>query len=142
MQEIEVPDNLRKLVIEVHRPVTSEDVDVYGRMQAIEDLSRHYRILLRAWAKQQDQDREMRRKYATWLMLAMALQVVFIDVVYVLMGSGVLTVEPWTARTFIMAVFAEIAALVLWVVKYLFAPQALPQYGVLNTKEEPRGNRL
>ena len=31
-----------------------------------------------------------------------------------------LTFEQWTANTFLMAVFAEISALVLLVVKYLF----------------------
>jgi len=142
MQWADLPDNLRNLVMAVRRPVTTGDVDVYGRIQAIHNRSRYYRILLRAWEKQQDQDREMRRRYATWLMIAMAVQVLFIDVIYVLMGYGKLTFEPWTARTFILAVFAEIAALVLWVVKYLFAPRVFPQYGVPFPKEKRRGNRL
>ena len=62
----------------------------------------------------------MRRTYATCLLVALAVQAIFVNVVYILMGCGVLTFDPWTSRTFIMAVFAEIAAMVFWIVKYLF----------------------
>ena len=62
--------------------------------------------------------------YATYLIVAMGLQALVINVVFVLMGCGVLTFEAWTARTFIMSVFAEIAAMVLIVVKYLFTPSS------------------
>jgi hypothetical protein len=51
-------------------------------------------------------------------------QALFVNVVFVLMGASVLTFEAWTAKTFIMAVFAEIAAMVLIVVKYLFTPSS------------------
>ena len=54
-------------------------------------------------------------------MLAMALQIGVINIVFILIGMKVLVFEQWTANTFIMSVFAEVAALVLLVVKYLFA---------------------
>lgn len=66
----------------------------------------------------------MREKYATYLILAMALQALVINVAFVLIGCGILTFEPWTAKTFIVSVFAEIAAMVLIVVKYLFTPSS------------------
>jgi len=62
----------------------------------------------------------MRRVYANWLMAVMSLQIVVIHVVFVLIGLGILKFEPWTANVFITAVFAEISAMVLLVVKYLF----------------------
>ena len=62
----------------------------------------------------------MRKLYATWLMSADEVQVVAINVIVVLIGCGLLKFEPWTAKTFVMAVFAEVSALVLLVVKYLF----------------------
>ncbi len=55
-------------------------------------------------------------------MIALAVQAVVVNVAFVLLGLGALAVEPWTARVFILAVFGEIAALVLLVVKYLFTP--------------------
>ncbi len=63
----------------------------------------------------------MRRQYANWLILAMGFQILAINVVFILIGCKVLVFEQWTANTFIMSVFAEVAALVLLVVKYLFA---------------------
>ena len=62
----------------------------------------------------------MRKLYANWLMGAMSIQVVAINVIFVLIGCGVLKFEQWTANTFVTATFAEISALVLLVVKYLF----------------------
>ena len=64
----------------------------------------------------------MRGRYASYLMIAMAAQMVAINVVFVLMGCGKLTFEPWTGRTFVMAVYIEVIALIHIVVKYLFAP--------------------
>jgi hypothetical protein len=61
----------------------------------------------------------MREQYANYLIVGMGIQALIVNVVLVLIGCGRLSFEPWTARTFIMAVFAEIAALVLLVVKYL-----------------------
>lgn len=120
--EPQLPDALRALVKDIGRPVTSADVDTYGRLKEIHDRSYRVRVIVKAWKDQQTQDRKMREQYARWLMLAMAVQAVIVNVAFVLMGFGLLTVEPWTARTFIMAVFAEIAALVLLVVKYLYTP--------------------
>ena len=62
----------------------------------------------------------MRKRYANWLIGTMSVQVVVINLIFVLIGCGVLKFEPWTANTFVMATFAEISTLILLVVKYLF----------------------
>jgi hypothetical protein len=118
----DLPGDLQKLVDIVGAPVTSKDVDVWSRFQEIQDRSHRLRTILEAWKAQQSQDRQLRERYALWLLVAMAVQATVINVIYVLMGTGLLTLDPWTGRTFIMAVFAEIVALVLIVVKYLFTP--------------------
>lgn len=118
----DLPKELQALVEAVGRPVTSDDVDVYRELQRIKDETYRLRTVLRAWKDQQAQDRNLRSRYATWLMIAMGVQMVVINVVFVLMGCSVLKFEQWTANTFIMGVFAEVAALVLLVVKYLFTP--------------------
>lgn len=119
-----IPDNLKDLVQDVGNPVTSSDVDTFGKLRQIEDRSHQVRTLVKAWKDQQTQDRKMRERYATCLIGAMGVQALVVNVVFVLMGCGVLTFEAWTARTFIMSVFAEIAAMVLIVVKYLFTPSS------------------
>lgn len=78
----------------------------------------------------------MREKYARWLMAALAIQAVLVNLVFVLIGFSVMTFEPWTARTFIMSVFGEIAALVLLVVKYLYTPSSDK---ILDYLDERRG---
>lgn len=69
----------------------------------------------------------------------MGVQAPIVNVVFVLMGSNVLTFEAWTARTFIMGVFAEIAAMVLIVVKYLFTPSSDKVLQFLDQKKNTTG---
>jgi hypothetical protein len=107
-------------VVEVGEPVTSEQIDNIGRLRDIQERIKHHRTIVGAWKQQQDQDRKMRKLYANWLMGAMSAQVVAINIIFVLIGCGVLKFETWTANTFVTATFAEISALVLLVVKYLF----------------------
>jgi hypothetical protein len=66
-------------------------------------------------------------------MIAMGIQIIVVNVIYVLMGCQLLKYEEWTANTFIMGVFAEVAALVLLVVKYLFN---LPSDKILDLMRE------
>ncbi len=120
----QVPENLKALVADVGGPVSSADVDTYGKIREIHDRSHQIRTIVSAWKEQQKQDRELRARYARWLMGAMAVQASLINVIFVLMGCGLLSFESWTARTFIVSVFGEIAALVLMVVKYLFTPSS------------------
>lgn len=118
---IKIPDKLESLVKRIGTPVTPDQIDAYGKWQDIHDQSYRLRTVLSAWKSQQTQDRKMREQYAWWLMAAMGGQIVAINIVFVLIGCRILTFEQWTANSFIMSVFAEVAALVLLVVKYLFA---------------------
>ncbi len=118
----QLPESFRALLKDPDRPISAEDVATYGKLREIEDRSHRLRAIVKAWKDQQTQDRKLREKYAHLLMIAMAIQAVFINIAFLLIGFGLLVVEPWTARTFMMAVFAEMAAMVLLVVKYLFTP--------------------
>ena len=95
-------------------------------MKVTRDRSNYLRTLVGAWKEQQVEDRNLRNRYATWLLWLMTAQIIAIHTIFLLLGLGVLTVERWTASTFITAVFAEVAGLVLIVVKYLFQPSANP----------------
>jgi hypothetical protein len=107
-------------VEKVGGPVTSEQIDAIGKLQDIQERGKHHRTIVAAWKQQQEQDRKLRKLFATWLMVAMSVQVVAIYVIFVLIGCGLLKFEEWTANTFVMSVFAEVGGLVLLVVKYLF----------------------
>ena len=106
--------------VDVSEPMTSEQIDDFAKLQDIRERLKHHRTIVSAWKQQQEQDRKLRKLYANWLMCAMSAQVIAINIIFVLIGCGILKYEQWTANTFVMATFAEISALVLLVVKYLF----------------------
>src|SRR5438477_13005173 len=94
----QVSAGLKDLVQDVGKPVSSSDVDSYGKLRQIQDRSHQIRTIVKAWKDQQVQDRNMRERYATYLIVAMAMQALVVNVVFVLMGCGVLTFEAWTAK--------------------------------------------
>lgn len=65
----------QKAVKKIGKPVTSEEIDEFGKLKDINERSRHHRTIINAWKQQQDQDRKMRKMYATWLMVAMSGQI-------------------------------------------------------------------
>jgi hypothetical protein len=105
-------------------PPEKVDEDLLDQLRENKERRRHQSAIINAWKQQQTQDREIRRVYANWLMVVMSLQIVVINVIFILIGCGLLKFEQWTANVFITAVFAEISALVLLVVKYLFPATA------------------
>jgi hypothetical protein len=115
-----LPATIRQVVEKVGKPVTSEDIDAIGKLREIEERRKRHRTIVGAWKQQQEEDRKMRKTFATWLMVVMSVQIIGINIIFILMRLGFLKVEPWTANTFVMSVFAEVSALVLLVVKYLF----------------------
>lgn len=115
-----LPAAVQPVVEKIGKPVTSAEIDEIGKLQDIRERSRHHRTIVRAWKQQQDQDRKMRKTYATWLLLAMSAQIVAIHIIFILIGTGGLEFQQWTTNTFVMSVFAEVSAMALLVVKYLF----------------------
>ena len=119
---------------------SKSDVKDHAARKAAADRSFGHRSLVRAWKEQQDADRKMREVYARRLIWLLVGQVAGINAFFLLMGWRVLgfVIEPWTARTFVVTAFLEVASLVLIVAKYLFPPpsdRALEMIGQLNTSE-------
>lgn len=137
------PEKLRDLVRDVvSAPVSPSDVDSYGKLRQIQDRSHRLRTIVKAWKDQQTQDRKMRARYASYLIMAMGVQTLVVNIIFILMGCGVLTFEPGTAKTFFLSVFAEIASMVLLVVKYLFTPSSDRVLQLLrDTKRTSRSGR-
>jgi hypothetical protein len=91
-------------------------------VQDVKDKSHAIRAMVGAWKKQQDEERRLRARYATWLLAAMSFQVLCLIAAFFLIGTGVLHVDQWVATAFMVGIFSEVAAMTLIVVKYLFPP--------------------
>ena len=115
-----LPETLRALVKSIDTPVSSDDIDTYTRLRDVEDRSHRVRTILAAWSNQQQHDREMRQRYASWLAWIMSAQLLVLNVAFILVGIGTLRLDKWTVNLFVVSVFGEIVALTVIVVKYLF----------------------
>ena len=122
---ITIPNTLRDRIVGIGSEVQPADVDVYSRLREIEDRSHKLRTVLGAWERQQSEERSLRQGYAGKLLIALLIQTGLVDVAFFAIGFHWLSVEPWVANTFILAVFGEIAAMAMIVIKYLF-PKAAP----------------
>src|SRR5579872_2473933 len=132
----EIPESIRKFVKTVEGPVGPHELDAYSRLRDVEDKSYHLRTIVAAWSTQQEQDRVIRNAYSRWLAWTLSLQLVLVNTVFVLIGSGVLRFEAWVTNVFVVSVFGEVTGLVLIVVKYLF-PQSVSK--VLELLERLKG---
>ena len=113
----------QRLVESIGKPATNEDVTIYERVRRIEDASYELRTIVASWEKQQSDERDLRNRYAKWLVIAMFIQVAIINIAFFLMGFGLITVERWVASSFIVGVFFEVTGMTFVVVRYLFPTQ-------------------
>lgn len=120
MDEGEIPEALRAKIVKVGPSVTSKEVDVYSKLQETADKSTKLRTILEAWERQHSEERKLRRTYATAMLWGLFAQAMLVNVAFFALGFRWITVEPWVANSFILAVFAEIAGMAFFVIKYLF----------------------
>jgi hypothetical protein len=117
----DLPRTLRNKVLTVGKPLnSSRDIDHFERIEEIRNRSRKIKTVLTAWETQQKEERLLRRTYANYLLFVLYFQIILINAAFFAIGLRYIVVEKWLATTFILAVFFEIAALVLVIVKYLF----------------------
>ena len=136
----EIPVSLREYVLEVTSPVAPHTLDDLDKLSRIQDRSYRLRTLIQAWKEQQNSDRQMRQKYANWLLVVIRLQLFVVYTAFFLIGASVLKVDQWVATIFISGVFAETSALALIVVKYLFPASDGAIFNLINNsrKDDPR----
>ena len=113
----------QRLVESIGKPATNEDVTIYERVRRIEDESYELRTIVASWEKQQSDERDLRNRYAKWLVIALFIQVAIINIAFFLIGFGFLTVEKWVASSFIVGVFVEVTGMTFVVMRYLFPTQ-------------------
>jgi hypothetical protein len=112
--------DFKGLIEYVGKSISSNDFDGFLKIKDYQNKSYHLRTLVEVWKEQQNQDRETRKYYAKWLLIVICLQIGVINTLFVLIGLGVIKTSEWTSNTFIVSVFAEISAMVLVVINYLF----------------------
>jgi hypothetical protein len=117
---VKAPESVGDKILTIGSQVTSADVDTYGRLREIEDKSRRSATLLQAWERQHTEERNLRRTYARWLLIALFVQMALVNLAFFALGLKWIQVEQWVANTFILAVFSEIASMTFFVIKYLF----------------------
>jgi len=111
----------KEKVLSIGEPLTnSGQIDDYERLEGIRNRSQKLQIILTTWETQQTEERNLRKTYAKWLLIALFTQIVLINAAFFLIGFGFMVVERWVATIFIVAVFFEISALLLVIVNYLF----------------------
>lgn len=113
-------DRLKSLVEFVGTEVTSSDLDVYSKFQELENKGKKLGAILEAWTAQEDHYRKSRERYSNWIIGALLVQAVCINVAFFFIGFRIIEVDKWVANTFIIGVFGEMTSLTLIVFKYFF----------------------
>lgn len=126
MQELlnSIPPELRAQVEAVGPPVGPGELESFERVTRARDQSYKLQTLVTAWKLQNEAERGLRQKVAWYILGALGLQILLVNVCYFLIGFNVLHVDADLSKLFVLAVFAEVAAMVLIVLRYLF-----PQVG-------------
>ncbi|NDV63360.1 hypothetical protein G0Q06_12920 [Puniceicoccales bacterium CK1056] len=108
------------LISSIGDDVSSDDLDSF---LAVSEENRKFEKLkqvLDSWSETEDQDRDLRKRYAGYLVIFLLIQLFVIDVGFFFIGFNIIDVSPWVANTFIVSSFAEISGMVYLIVRYLF----------------------
>jgi hypothetical protein len=108
-----------KLIKEVSEP-NPTSIDDLIRVQEANDKSAVTKQLLTSWAAQQNEERKLRKIYAISIIVVLSLQVVMLNILFILLGNGSLSFSDTQINVFFISVFVEIVSLILIVTKYLF----------------------
>jgi len=98
----------------------SGDIADLERINKIQNDALKINTVLYAWTRQQNQERKLRKNYAYWILAGIFIQAIFIDILIIMLGRGVLVLENWIVSTTIITIFLEIVGLATVVVQYLF----------------------
>lgn len=108
------------IVSEVGRPVRPGDVEKYIRLRDASERFEHVRTIINAWTRQQEEERNLRRTYAKWLIIAFCVEIVLIFLAFFLYGVSVISADRVVVGAFLGTALAQTAALLMVIVRYLF----------------------
>lgn len=101
-----------------YRPIRT--LDDFLKAQEGSDKSYKLHAILESWEYQTSEERKLRRLYAVCFICILVLQIIFMNILFVIIGCGFLNITEKQFSVFYVSVFGEITAFVLIVTRYLF----------------------
>lgn len=108
------------VVASIGDELTPEKARLAITLQDARSKTEVLRAVLNTWLSHTDQERSLRKSYASWLLCLFAIEVIAALVLFILLGAGVLVVSDWIATAFFVSVFTEVAACATLVTRSLF----------------------
>jgi len=79
-----------------------------------------YRDIAKIFTERSKHDNELKKEYSKILVIILAIQLIALNLIFILRGTNVLVFADTTFNLFISATIAEVFALVTIIIKYLF----------------------
>lgn len=114
---LNIPNHLLKEKELIAEEVSENAVDYYTAKNKME----MYRELFNHYGEISKEDNDLKKKYAKKLLRILVIQLIVLDILFILVGAGKLNFSDTTFNLFITAGIAEIFTLVTIIVKYLFS---------------------
>lgn len=97
-----------------------QNIDSAIRMAKQNNENIRIQTVLDVWRRQQDAERQLRKTYAGCFMWFLGAQLVVLNVIFALIGFGIVKYRQWTVNIFIISVFGEIISTIAIIVRNLF----------------------
>jgi len=104
----------------VEGQVEPGDLPVTPKTVSEQVYSSRAAVILTEWREQNNQDRRMRQRFATWVFVLLSGQLIFFAVFVVLLGLGMLNYDELETSLLYPSWFGQIAMFGWAIVRYLF----------------------
>lgn len=111
----------QSLVIRDSAPADPSMVTPAERRRAAQIREIKLNAVLSTWKTAADEELKTRSHYANQLLKLLAIQALVVNIAFFMIGFKCIDIDEVTARVFVVSVFTELAAMVFWIVKYLFS---------------------
>lgn len=96
-------------------------LDAYKTVNEVQYKMHKLTQILDIWKEQQNNDRDMRKTISYWILGILGVEVLAANVAMFCLGFGFMTIsDPWLTKIFFTAVFAQVVAILMFVIKNLF----------------------
>ncbi len=112
MPEPSSPVDFSDLLSKVHASLQSPQAE------SKDSLDPFQKVELEEWTLEID----LKKKYADWFIGILIVQLLIMNVVFILTGANVLTwIDPWYLRLYMSGTLAEVFGVVFVITRYLFS---------------------
>ncbi|REJ06929.1 hypothetical protein [Halobacillus trueperi] len=100
--------------------VTKDQLETYKVIHETNLKKQKTDTVLEVWRNQQDLERNMRKIYARWILIALVAELIVGNGIFILVACGVFTLEEWVVNVFFTGMYAQIISITVIVVRNLF----------------------